>query len=170
MTRKKKLLALSLLVIAVSFLFFTWYRLTYSMDEASSFEVNSHQLQNRLLIATQGSEFKNTITNSIVNYYKEDSIFIEVIDVTKLNKIDFDEYSAIVLIHTWENWKPPIEVETFIIKNKAYKNKIIVFTTSGNGSYQMEGVDAITGESKIENAELYSNQIIEKLNVLLKLR
>jgi flavodoxin len=137
------------------------------MDEVVAFEINSPTNQYKLLIATQGSEFKNALTENIVNYYKKDRLYIKVIDVSQLNKTNTKNYNAILLIHTWENLKPPIEVERFIESNKEIDNKIIIYTTSGNGSYKMEHVDALTGESKMEDVEKVSNQIIQKLDAIL---
>ena len=42
------------------------------------------------------------------------------------------------------------------------KDKVRLLITSGNGFYKIENVDAITYESKLKNAESYSNKIIEK--------
>jgi hypothetical protein len=167
MTRKKKILYVFIGIITLFFLFLVWYKVTYSMDEAASYEINSPTNQTKLLIATQGSEFKNAITENIVNYYKKDSLYIKVIDVSLLDKINANKFNAIFLFHTWENLKPPIEVEKFIESNKALKSKIIIYTTSGNGSYKMENVDALTGESNIEDVKKVSNQITRKLDDLL---
>ena len=128
----------------------------------------SPDLDLKLLIATQGSTFKNKITSNITDYYKNDSIYIKVIDVSQLPEINPINYEAIVLIHTWENWKPPKEVQSFIEKNISNQDHIVVLTTSGKGSYKMKDMDAITGESKIENTTYYSNLIIKKLEDLIK--
>lgn len=137
------------------------------MDVANEYEINNPTFQKKLLIATQGSNFKDAITNSLVDNYKQDSIYIKVIDISSLQKVALENYNAIVLIHTWENWKPPSEVKLFIDKNIAFQDKMIVMTTSGEGSFKMKNVDAITGESKLENVESYSNKIIEGLKPLL---
>ena len=128
----------------------------------------SPDLDLKLLIATQGSTFKNKITSNITDYYKNDSIYIKVIDVSQLPEINPINYEAIVLIHTWENWKPPKEVQSFIEKNISNQDHIVVLTTSGKGSYKMKDMDAITGESKLENTKFYSNLIIKKLEDLIK--
>lgn len=167
MTPKKKILYVIIGFITLFFLFLIWYKVTYSMNEATSYEINSPTNKTKLLIATQGSEFKNTITENIVNYYKKDSLYIKVIDVSQLDKINSNKFNAIFLFHTWENLKPPIEVETFIKNNKGLKSKIIIYTTSGNGSYKMKNVDALTGESKLEDIKKVSNQITKKLDDLL---
>lgn len=166
---KKRNLFIGILVVFILFLFFTvWYNYKYSMDKTEAFQVNSSNYNRKLIIATQGSGFKDAVTGAVVNHYKKDSIFIKIIDISALSEINPKDFSAILLIHTWEKWEPPIEVETFINNSTDYKSKIIVFTTSGRGSYKMEGVDAITGESKLENTPFFANQIIKRLNPLLK--
>jgi len=170
MSHKRKI-SLFILALGVLFLIFgLWYKYEYSMETANEFEVNSPDLNSKVLIATQGSKFKDEITKGVVKYYEKDSVYIKVIDVTTLAGADPIDYNAIVVIHTWENWQPPADVELFINRTRAIQEKIIVLTTSGEGSYKMEGVDAITGESKLENTSSYINQITTRLEFLLNLK
>lgn len=163
----KKILWISLSAAVLFILFLLWYKNEYSMDKAEAFEVNSEIVTSKLLIATQGSDFKNTVTTGVVEYYKSDAAFIKVIDVSSLPEVDPEDYDAILLIHTWENWKPPEAVKSFMERTLSYRDKMVVLTTSGEGSYKMEGVDAITGESKLTETPLYTEKIILKLNTIL---
>ncbi|MFC4634629.1 hypothetical protein ACFO3O_11960 [Dokdonia ponticola] len=156
-----------LLFFGLLFFLGVWYRYTYSMDLAASMEINSPNLKQKILIATQGSEFKDKVTFDILEHYKSRPIFIKVIDVTGLPNVDPKEYNAIIVIHTWENWKPPLTVEKFIKRTMPYKEKIVVLTTSGKGSYKMEDIDAIAGESIIKNAEEFSDKIISRVDTIL---
>jgi hypothetical protein len=167
MSRKKRLIVILLALIVALFLLATWYQYTYSMDETAGFEIHSVEHNKKLLIATQGSEFKDSLTRNVINHFKNDSLYIKVIDVSSLNEIAPEDYKAILLIHTWENWKPPIAVKKFIDNAENFRSRIVVITTSGEGSYKMEGLDAITGESKPENITPFSNKAIEKLAQLL---
>lgn len=168
MSFKLKITLFILLIGAMLLVFAVWYKYEYSMDKVETVQFNSPDLDLKLLIATQGSAFKNKITSHITDHYKKDSVYIKVIDVSHLPVIDPVNYKAIVIIHTWENWKPPKEVQSFIEKNILNQNKIVVLTTSGKGSFKIKEIDAITGESKIENAPFYSNLIIKKLDDLIK--
>ncbi len=168
MKPKNKIILVILAISTLLLLFALRYKYTYTMNKAEEFQVNTSNLKVKLLIATQGSDFKNAVTDAIVAHYKKDSIFIKIIDVSTLSEINAKEFNAILLIHTWENWKPPVAVKTFINNSINHKNKIIVFTTSGRGSYKMDGIDAITGESKLEDTLSFTNQIIKRLNPLLK--
>ena len=168
MSRIKKIRIAVLAIVGLLLLFGIWYQYRYSMDKAETFQVNSSvDTSNTLLIATQGSDFKNSITQHIVNHFKAKAIFINVIDISELEIIEPTDYNAMLIIHTWENWKPPISVEHFINKSKAYKDRIVVITTSGEGSYKMTEVDAITGESKTENIIPITKLAINKLELIL---
>ncbi|MFX0558637.1 hypothetical protein ACOCEA_17680 [Maribacter sp. CXY002] len=163
----KKLLLIFLGLMLIFFLFLLWYQWQYAMDEVSSYEVNSPDYKKHLLIATQGSDFKDMVTNEIVETYKEDSVYIKVIDVSALENIDANDFNAIVILHTWENWQPPKPVANFIKNSDTIADKIIVLTTSGDGNYKMDEVDAITGESIVMDAPLFADKIIKKTNPLL---
>ena len=167
MKRFKKILLIMLGFMVAFFLFLMWYQYNYSMDVVAPYTINTPTLEKKVLIATQGSEFKNKVTGGIVDYFKADSVYIEVVDITSLPTINLEKYNALVIIHTWENWKPPITVQTFIEKYPEHKNKIVVLTTSGEGSYKMEGIDAITGESILADAPIFVDTIVARLNRLL---
>jgi hypothetical protein len=137
------------------------------MDTITSRQINSEALETKILIATQGSDFKSAIVSNIENRYKRDSVFLKIIDVNILDNVNPGEYQVIVILHTWEYGKPPSAVKKFLEQNSANKDKIIVLTSSGEGTNKIEGVDALTGESILENAGNYSDRIIERINELL---
>lgn len=168
--KKFRKLAWAILAILILFLLFgIWYKNTYSMQKAEAFEVNIGTMKSSLLIATQGSDFKNIVTQGIVDYYRSDSVFIKVIDVAALNEIVPKDYDAILILHTWEYEKPPAEVGTFINSTKNTEDNIVVFTTSGPGTSTIEGIDAITGESDMQDAAVSVEKIIARLNPLLEI-
>ncbi|MCM4173902.1 hypothetical protein DHD32_20745 [Arenibacter sp. TNZ] len=168
--KKFKKILLILLSIAVLFLaFLLWYQQEYAMDVVQNYEVNSPVGNSKLLIATQGSEFKNTITTAIVDYYKSESVYIKVIDVSSLVDVDLMNYDALLVIHTWENWNPPASIKSFMDRTVEERDKMVVLTTSGQGTYRMEGIDAITGESIMDETPMYVGKIINELNPLLNL-
>lgn len=169
MNRLKKIVLLVLFILGLLIMFGTWYKFEYSMDKVAESTINTPELERSLLIATQGSEFKNAITNNIVNEFKKDSIFIRIIDISALTQVEARDYSAILLIHTWENWKPPMGIKEFIERTTDQKDKVVVMTTSGEGSSKIKNVDAITGESKIENVIPFTERAIERLKPLLSM-
>lgn len=168
MVTSKRILFIFLALMIAFFAVALWYKYEYAMEISEEYAINNQELELKLLIATQGSEFKDAVVGKIINEYKIDSVFIKVIDVSSLPKIIAQDYTAIVLIHTWENWQPPKAIEDFVNDTMVDKNKLIVLTTSGEGSYKMDEVDAITGESKLENVTSFADIIIKRLESLLK--
>jgi len=167
MKRYRKIVFVILSVTALFFALLVWYKYEYSMGKAEAFQVNSANLDRRLLIATQKSAFKDSVTQLLSKHYTSYPVFIKVIDISSLSKIEPGDYTAIAIIHTWENWEPPFEVKSFIDRTTAIREKIIVLTTSSAGSFKMKEVDAITGESKIEDAPQFAEKLIGWLDPIL---
>lgn len=166
-TRKKIISGIIILVIGLLG-FGTWYNFQYSMDVAETYEVNPQIQHKSILIATQGSKFKNDIVEKIVKHYGSQPIYVKVTDVSNLEKVDESVWSAILILHTWEMYKPPLVVETFMNKVKN-QTKIVVLTTSGDGEYKMENVDAITGASVMEDVPARVAEIKKRLDEVLML-
>ncbi|MCJ7757754.1 MAG: hypothetical protein MUP24_06365 [Gillisia sp.] len=168
MKRSGKIVFIILSVTALFLALLVWYKYEYSMGKADAFQVNSANLDRRLLIATQESAFKDSITQLLVKHYTSYPVLIKVIDISSLSKINPADYTAIAIIHTWENQESPFEVKSFIERTTAIRKKIIVLTTSSDGTYKMKEVDAITGESKIEDAPQFADKLIGRLDPILK--
>src|SRR5688572_10118489 len=166
MTRWKKIGSWILGLIMIFLFFIAWYKHTYSMKVAKRFEVNSPSAKNRILIAMQGSEFKDSLVNGVINELKSKSVYISVIDVSDLSEVNQESWSTIIVIHTWENWKPQGDARLFIEKVKD-KEKLIVLSTSGQGNYKIEGVDGITSASKLNEASGKAKEITERLAKLI---
>ncbi|MFT0714746.1 hypothetical protein [Flagellimonas lutimaris] len=165
--RYKVIIWIMIGIIALFLLFALWYKQRYAMEIVEPYTVNSKNFEKKLLIASQGSDFKDTLVQDVIDHYKNDSVFIQVIDVSGLPQANHRDFGAILLVHTWEYNKPPQVVEEFIGNSKVNVQKVIAITTSGEGHRFIEGVDGISGESKIEFAHEYSNWAIMKLNSLL---
>lgn len=145
-----------------------WYKQRYSMEEVAKEQLHSKNSETNILIATQGSDFKRAIVTNIKNHFKLDTVFLNIIDVKDLPNIEINEYKAVVIIHTWEYGSPPVSVTNFISKNLDAKEKLIVLATSGKGTNKIEGIDALSGESIVENASDYSDEIIARLVKILE--
>lgn len=121
-----------------------------------------------LVIANEGSHFKDSVVRVLIKHYSSKPVNIKTIPLSVLSQIDTKDYNAIVIIHSWYTWNPPPEVEKFIQSQQGCLNNILALTTSYHGSLKMEELDAITGASKINDAEMYASKIIDRLNLLLK--
>lgn len=169
MKKLKKILFTFLTIGLVFLVFMLWYQQKYSMELAEEYELNSHLENSKLLIATQGSEFKNTITTAIVDYYGKEPLYIEVMDIGSLKHVNPSNYDALLIVHTWEMWKPPSSIQSFMDRTVKDRAKMVVLTTSGEGTYKMDGIDAFTGESEMDESSLQVGRIIKRLNNLLGL-
>lgn len=166
-TKAKNRLLFVLVFIFLLIAFAFWYKHTYAMEVTENAEINSAQFEKKIWIGTQGSDFKNAVVTNIVNFYRKDSVYVKVTDVSQLQQITPQTYHVIILLHTWEYGKPPSSVTQFLNDNEDIKNRMIVFTTSGAGNNKMEGIDAMAGESILENASDVSDAIIEKTEFIL---
>lgn len=137
------------------------------MDVVLPYTVNETQFNKKLLIATQGSDFKNQVTRAIVDHYKADSVYIQVIAIEELEDVDPKDFDALVVIHTWEYGKPPPAVKEFINGSKPFNNKLVMLTTSGAGTYKMEAIDAIAGESILDEVSVFVDKVVGRLSPLL---
>ena len=154
------------IVILLFVAFMTWYKIAFSMDVASAKEINPNG-QTHLLIATQGSAFKEKLTQIIIDHFNSSQTHIKVIDVSDLRYITEEEWDCIVLVHTWELSRPPSSVKHYIDSWKS-PGKHVVVTTSGAGNYQMDKVDAITCASEIDKTNEIATATIQKIDAILQ--
>jgi hypothetical protein len=165
MMRKKLILAVAASVVVILTLL-TWYKFHYSMDVAESFEVNAPEQKIKVLIATQGSDFKDAVVAGVVDYLKHKPVYIKVIDTSSLPQVTEAQWHAIVVIHTWENLKPPAEVAAYFARANSL-NKVVTLTTSGNSSYKMDGIHAISAASEMKEVAARVADINNRLEAIL---
>ena len=144
----------------------TWYKSNYSMDIAQALTVTVPNAKHQLLIASQGSVYKNSVVEGIIAAAKERQMAIEVIDVSGLSTVKLEDWNVIVILHTWENWTPQVDAKTFLQRHPN-RDKIIVLTTSGQGELKMPGVDAITSASLSAHAPLHVAEIMRRIDAVI---
>jgi hypothetical protein len=124
----------------------------------------------RFLIATQKSEFKDTVVNNVVAALERERIFIEIIDVSKLRTQEPADYNAIFIVNNYKYFRINRDVSDFLEHvEQPVKEKIVLLNTAGSPSRVDEGlgVDAISSASEMENAQHVSDMIVQKVNALL---
>src|SRR5512143_4031194 len=94
---KKILLGVAISIVALVACM-SWYRIHYSMHPARTFEVNSPAAASKVLIATQGSEFKDSIVAGVIAHLQERGVYVKVVDVSALPAVREADWNAIVLI------------------------------------------------------------------------
>jgi hypothetical protein len=133
---------------AIFFVFVAWYCFHYSMEPAREFEVNrGDSPRAKVLIATQGSAFKDSIVAGVVVHLQPRPVYVKVIDVAGLGAVEDADWDAIVVIHTWQMREPQPDAQQFIARARN-PHKVIVLSTSRSGTLKMDGIDAISSASE----------------------
>ncbi|GAA4275468.1 hypothetical protein [Aquimarina mytili] len=166
MLRILKIIVLSALILFAGF--WAWYEYTYSMDTVIPFEVNDSNLKTKVLIASQGSRFKDSLVQGILKHYEKDTIYFKVIDVYTLFTVNIEKWDALVIINSWEYGSPPRNVKRFIKNHPDRLDKLIILSTVGSSNIALEDIDVISGESIIEKTPQYTNVVVERLNNIIK--
>jgi hypothetical protein len=124
--------------------------------------------EKRLLLVAQGTDYKKEVMTLLQDYYKEKGVFTEVIEFGKLSTVKENEWNAIVILQTWEDFDPQPEIINLV--NKANpKDKVIVLTTSDTGEEKLSGVDAISSASMKMMASYAAEKIVARVDKVLNL-
>ncbi|PKV48274.1 hypothetical protein ATE84_0270 [Aquimarina sp. MAR_2010_214] len=148
--------------------FWVWYEYTYSMDTVIPFEVNDSSLKTKVLIASQGSKFKDSLVQGILKHYQNDAIHFKVIDAYTMFTVNIDKWDALVIINSWEYGSPPRNVKNFIKNHPDQLDKLIILSTVGSSNIALKDIDVISGESIIEKTPEYTNIVVDRLNKIIK--
>lgn len=167
MTRRARGLLISTAALAIVVIgFLAWYRIHFAMNPVEGFTVNDPSSEQHLLIATQGSTFKDAVVAGVIERLSEQPIFIQVVDVTALPDVDESQWDAIVVLHTIEYGKAPAPAQAFV--NRVGKTgKVVVLSTSGAGDFKIEGIDAISSASRMTDVPGRVDRILSSIESLL---
>lgn len=167
MSNQRKILNGILVGLALLFIFTVWYTERYGMDKVAPFELNDTSLDSHILIATQGSAYKDRVVADVISSFYYDSIYIKIIDVHELGKETTTDWDAMVILHTWEIGEPPQPVTDFIV-NVEDRRKLIVIATSGSGEEGIEGIDGISSASLMYEIPIHVQLIVDRIYDLTK--
>ncbi|WP_048627024.1 hypothetical protein [Listeria ivanovii] len=153
----KKPVKISLIIVGIAVVIFAGVMLSYrflkSMDVTETAEVNKSATGSHVLLATQGSKFKDSVIDQVKEEMEGKNVHISIIDTTKLDKVKADDYDKVVLFTTVQSDDIPENVTTFMNDNKDKNIHIAVTADSGNWDDQPNDVDAISEASKSENKQ-----------------
>ncbi len=166
MLRLLKIILIAVLVLISGF--WVWYEYTFSMDTVIPFEVNDSSLNTKVLIASQGSKFKDSLVQGVLKHYQSDTIHFKVIDVYTLFTVNIEKWDALIIINSWEYGSPPSNVKKFIKNHPDRLDKLIILSTVGSSNIALEDVDVISGESIIEKTSQYTNILVKRLDKIIK--
>lgn len=154
-----------ILVLIILFLIYLWMN---KQGVIESSEIGNPEFERKVLIASQGSEFKNALVKGLITKLEQKQIYIKVLDVTVLSEMSEDEWDAVVLIHSVEINKLQPDVKAFL--DRAHDlDKVILINTSGPGTWKTDDydVDIISSASNKEELSVLTKDILERLDVLL---
>jgi hypothetical protein len=130
--------------------------------------INNLNAPHKIVIASNGSEFKNSIRDKVIKKYS-DNCYIEVINLDKLQEVEYDRYDAILVmdaIIAWDAFNP--EMKKYI-DSLSDKKKVVLFLSAGDEElkYSYNGVDAISSASVVAEEEKVIQEITRKIDLLL---
>ena len=153
--------------LTFAFLFFSmfniWYLETFSTNRISEYEAGTKESEQRVLIGGQGSEFKDALRYKLVRDLVFQGAFIKVVDLGNIHDYNPKNWSAVVLIHSWEMWQPHIDARRYLRDHKNASN-IVVLTSSGSSEEAIDEVDGTSAASSLSDVDPIAANIIEKIN------
>lgn len=129
------------------------------------FEVGDSKAETRILIASQGSDFKNSLVNKLVDEFKASDNYLSIIDCTELEKENHEYWDAVIIIHTMQIHKMPKEAQLFLAAENDLSRIMLVSTSGGGDDFVTDfDVDAISTPSRAS----ITPQIIEWVKEKMK--
>jgi hypothetical protein len=122
-----------------------------------------------VLIATQGSPYKDAVTRGLVARLQPRPAHLQVVDVSELPPVRESDWDALVLMFSWERFRPEPHARAFIEKSSA-PGKLVVLTTSGSGDRRMSDVDAVTSASELHRSDADAEELARRVEAVLQLR
>ena len=121
-----------------------------------------------MIIASDSSEFKDSIRRRIISKYSEYGN-VEVVNMNKLKSIRPEDYDVILIIDTCMSWGGlNWSLKSFLDKSIDRKN-VVLFMTSADPEWEFsyKDVDAITSASKIQDEETIFAVISSEIDIIL---
>jgi len=138
------------------------YVYLYYPRTAQTYEYAGPDPGKKILIASQGSSFKEKLVQTIFDSLKYSSGHIKVIDVGRLEETDAAYWDKILIVNTFMV-RLNSDVNEFIQKISE-PDKVLIFITSGGADWRPEPklkIDALTSASRIEEIDDLRRAIIE---------
>jgi len=135
--------------------------------------VEPYQLGNpdaryKVLIASQGSTFKNKLLENLIHQLQGDSLYLSIVDCTSLDGETKTEWDATIIIHTTQIHGMPEAARSFL-ETSTDLSKVVLVTTSGGGDEAVTefDVDAISTASRISSTDKIADWAALKVKNIL---
>lgn len=133
-------------------------------------EINPPTMEQKLLIASRDSEFKQALVHRITEAFADRDFFIRIVGIEALADENAQAYGAVVILNTAMGWTVDIPVERFLEKY-GQMDTIIVLTTADGGDVfpdlENRNVDAMSSASVMDQAGTLADTIIAKIDRLM---
>jgi hypothetical protein len=166
MRQHRMVLVMSTVFAVLALGWVSWHWQEQGMAVARSYTAGDASLPQHVLIVAQGSAFKNELVSGLVKRLASRGVYVQVVDISGLPSVRESEWSAIVLVHTWEFGRPPRDVKAFV-DHLSDRHRVFAVTTSGSGRQKMPGVDAISAASVMSDVSARLDEVSARLDVLL---
>lgn len=130
--------------------------------------INNLNAPHKIVIASNGSDFRDSIRDRVIKTYS-DNCYIEVINLDKLQTVEYERYDAILIMDAFWAWGGLNPEMKNYIDSLNDKKKVVLFFSAGDGElkYSYNGVDAISSASVIEEEDKVVQEITGKIDMLL---
>jgi len=124
----------------------------------------------RVLILTQGSDFKDAIVTKTTGSLLDQGVFVRVLDVKEAKKQSPDDWDAVLMIFTLSIGKDDAKAKAFMQAHPDADNIITVRTQGTEETYPMaENVDGISAASVMSEVNATTELVWAHLSQLLGL-
>lgn len=135
-------------------------------------EIGPPDAVNSIMIASYPSEYKDKVTQGLVERYRERSK-ISLVPFEKLNDVDYRKFDVIVVIdalHAWQLFNARTRWFVGRIKEPEELKKVVLFFTAGKPSepYSVMGIDTITAASEAHDETGSIAKIAVRIDGVLK--
>jgi len=139
-----------------------WYVIEFYPRTAESFEINTRDQPTRILVATQGSEFKDGLVTAICDRLRMQPVYIKVIDVGGLDDIDTTAWDKVLVVNTAMMNIMSGPARRLVARGEGLDN-VLLFVTSGGADFKPADleVDALSGASRMVDTERLADLVLD---------
>jgi hypothetical protein len=160
-------IAIGVLVCSMALLaIFGLYLQRHVMVPAQVQEYGNPRAGTRILIATQGSAFKDAVVAQVLAQLNSPLNYVKVVDISALGDVSTSNWSALLILHTWQFGRPPSTVRDFVARQSSVRN-LVVMSTSGSGRERLAGVDAVSAASVDADVPARTAAVMQRLRAAL---
>ena len=166
----KILIAIIVTPIVLLLIFIGFYLLTNLQGVIESYQVGDPNAKYKILLASQGSEFKDQLLNDIVQQLESDTVFLSIVDCTSLEKEEILDWNAIVIIHTTQIHGMPKAAKNYLTKIPDLSKVVLVTTSGGCDEVVTEfDVDAVSTASRLFVTDTIAKWAVFKVQHIIAL-